>query len=110
MKAPSRGHETSLILGTKSRLARGRPTVGMVQRATERPTRIEYVGHATALLDLDGIRILTDPLLRLRVLHLRRTAELLAEPPRDIDKVLISHPATTISTSRRSRSSDGCRC
>ena len=35
--------------------------------------RIEYVGHATVFVDLDGVRLLTDPLLRNRVAHLRRS-------------------------------------
>jgi L-ascorbate metabolism protein UlaG (beta-lactamase superfamily) len=34
--------------------------------------RLTYVGHATVLVDLDGTRILTDPLLRERVAHLFR--------------------------------------
>ena len=32
----------------------------------------QYVGHATVFVDLDGVRLLTDPLLRNRVAHLRR--------------------------------------
>jgi L-ascorbate metabolism protein UlaG (beta-lactamase superfamily) len=54
--------------------------------------RITYVGHATVLIELAGIRLLTDPVLRPRVLHIER-----AVPPpsvevtRDIDAVLISH-------------------
>ncbi len=34
--------------------------------------RVGYVGHATVLVELDGVRLLTDPVLRRRVLHLRR--------------------------------------
>ncbi|MDX6620708.1 MAG: hypothetical protein QOK36_3094 [Gaiellales bacterium] len=51
-----------------------------------------WIGHGTALVELDGVRILTDPLLRDRVAHLRRRV-----PPapaaalRDIDVVLITH-------------------
>jgi len=33
---------------------------------------LTYVGHATVLIAMDGVRVLTDPLLRDRVLHLRR--------------------------------------
>ena len=51
---------------------------------------VAYVGHATVELELDGIRLVTDPLLRARVGHLRRVA-----PPADIspevDAVLVSH-------------------
>jgi L-ascorbate metabolism protein UlaG (beta-lactamase superfamily) len=53
--------------------------------------RVLYVGHSTVELQLDGISLLTDPLLRRRVAHLRRAAPLelgeLARP----DAVLISH-------------------
>lgn len=34
--------------------------------------RIAFLGHATVLIQLDGVRLLTDPLLRGRVAHLRR--------------------------------------
>ncbi len=34
--------------------------------------RIAFLGHATVLIELDGVRLLTDPLLRGRVAHLRR--------------------------------------
>ena len=36
--------------------------------------RIVFLGHATVLIELDGVRLLTDPLLRGRVAHLRRQA------------------------------------
>jgi L-ascorbate metabolism protein UlaG (beta-lactamase superfamily) len=54
--------------------------------------RVTYVGHATVLLELAGVRLLTDPVLRSRVLHIKRAAP----PPSDqvacdIDAVLISH-------------------
>lgn len=56
------------------------------------PTQITYIGHATTLIEIDGVRLLTDPLLRGRVAHLRRRAPL---PPGDwttrLDAVLISH-------------------
>jgi L-ascorbate metabolism protein UlaG (beta-lactamase superfamily) len=53
--------------------------------------RIEYVGHATVVVDVDGVRLLTDPLLRNRVAHLRRAAPVDAGSRRGIDAVLISH-------------------
>jgi L-ascorbate metabolism protein UlaG (beta-lactamase superfamily) len=53
--------------------------------------RIEYVGHATVFVDLDGVRLLTDPLLRNRVVHLRRSTPVAARALRGIDAVLISH-------------------
>jgi L-ascorbate metabolism protein UlaG (beta-lactamase superfamily) len=53
--------------------------------------RIEYVGHATVFVDLDGVRLLTDPLLRNRVAHLRRARPVSAKALRGVDAVLISH-------------------
>jgi L-ascorbate metabolism protein UlaG (beta-lactamase superfamily) len=54
--------------------------------------RVTYVGHATVLLELEGVRLITDPVLRPWVGPLRR------QGPRpspgvadDIDAVLISH-------------------
>jgi L-ascorbate metabolism protein UlaG (beta-lactamase superfamily) len=56
------------------------------------PEKVTYVGHATILVELDGIRLLTDPILRARVGPLRRQGAL---PPREhwegLDAVLISH-------------------
>lgn len=56
------------------------------------PDRITYAGHATVLLELDGVRLLTDPVLRGRVGHLRRQTR----PPApdiaaNLDAVLVSH-------------------
>jgi L-ascorbate metabolism protein UlaG (beta-lactamase superfamily) len=54
--------------------------------------RVTYVGHATVLVEIDGVRLLTDPVLRRRIGPLRRHG---APPdPRlteDVDAVLISH-------------------
>jgi L-ascorbate metabolism protein UlaG (beta-lactamase superfamily) len=54
-------------------------------------TRITWVGHATVLVAMDGVRLLTDPLLRARVAHLRRRAKVDPKAFRGIDAVLISH-------------------
>lgn len=51
--------------------------------------RLTWVGHATTLLDVGGIRILTDPLLKQRVAHLKRHGP--PPPPVDVDLVLLSH-------------------
>jgi L-ascorbate metabolism protein UlaG (beta-lactamase superfamily) len=51
---------------------------------------VTWIGHSTVLLELDGVRLLTDPVLRGRVAHLRRTAPL-GPPPAGVDAVLISH-------------------
>jgi L-ascorbate metabolism protein UlaG (beta-lactamase superfamily) len=54
--------------------------------------QITYLGHATLLLEMDGIRLLTDPLLRDSVFHLRRrSAPVRAPSYQNIDVVLISH-------------------
>jgi L-ascorbate metabolism protein UlaG (beta-lactamase superfamily) len=54
--------------------------------------RLTWVGHATVLLELGGARLLTDPLLRARVGHLRRQAPGPSpEATQDIDAVLVSH-------------------
>ena len=55
-------------------------------------TSITWIGHSTVLLEVDGLRLLTDPLLRPRFAHVRRVAP----PPdadalADLDVVLISH-------------------
>jgi L-ascorbate metabolism protein UlaG (beta-lactamase superfamily) len=64
----------------------------MAGLATPTPAaRISYVGHATVLMELDGIRVVTDPVLRRRVLHLRRHGDVTAEAFRHVDAVLISH-------------------
>ena len=56
-------------------------------------TRITYVGHSTVLIEIDGVRILTDPVFRRRVGgFLRRIPPVPgAETRRDIDAVLVSH-------------------
>jgi L-ascorbate metabolism protein UlaG (beta-lactamase superfamily) len=54
--------------------------------------RITWLGHATVVLDLDGVRLLTDPLLRAKAGPLRRRGK--APTPdqvSDIDAILISH-------------------
>jgi len=52
---------------------------------------IQYVGHATVFVDLDGVRLLTDPMLRNRVAHLRRATRVSPRAVRGVDAVLISH-------------------
>ena len=52
--------------------------------------RITWLGHATVLIELGPLRVLTDPLLRNRVAHLRRHAPPV-EPPGRLDAILLSH-------------------
>jgi L-ascorbate metabolism protein UlaG (beta-lactamase superfamily) len=61
--------------------------------AAEDGLRITYVGHATALIELGGARILTDPVLRSRLLLFIRRHAPDPDPgvTRDLDAVLISH-------------------
>jgi L-ascorbate metabolism protein UlaG (beta-lactamase superfamily) len=53
--------------------------------------RLLYVGHATVLIELDGVRLLTDPVLRPRVWHLRRRVPLDKSELEGIDAALVSH-------------------
>jgi L-ascorbate metabolism protein UlaG (beta-lactamase superfamily) len=53
--------------------------------------RIVYVGHATVLVEMDGVRVLTDPVLRPRIAHLRRVAKVDIGVLGGLDAVLISH-------------------
>jgi L-ascorbate metabolism protein UlaG (beta-lactamase superfamily) len=53
--------------------------------------QLTWIGHGTALLDLDGVRLLTDPLLRDRVAHLRRHAPLPPALLQSVDAVLLTH-------------------
>jgi L-ascorbate metabolism protein UlaG (beta-lactamase superfamily) len=69
--------------------------------------RVRYLGHATVLIELHGLRVLTDPVLGNRIAHLRRRAGLVGwsgpgglhtaapvqgiPPVAPVDVVLISH-------------------
>jgi L-ascorbate metabolism protein UlaG (beta-lactamase superfamily) len=55
------------------------------------PDRIRWLGHSTVLVGLDGVALLTDPLLRRRVLHLRRAVPVIDEGLEELDAVVISH-------------------
>lgn len=53
---------------------------------------ITYIGHATLLIEMDGLRLLTDPILRHQVWHLRRQQTMINELwYQKLDGVLISH-------------------
>ncbi len=53
---------------------------------------VTYVGHATALIELDGVRVLTDPILSGRVAHLRRHGGAVdVASLGQLDGVLVSH-------------------
>ena len=54
------------------------------------PDRITWLGHATVLVELGGVRLLTDPVLRPGVAHLRRAVAPPGAPAR-LDAALVSH-------------------
>jgi len=60
------------------------------EREVARPLAVSWLGHATSLIELDGVRLITDPVLRRRVGPLRRTAP---DAPLvgAVDAVLLSH-------------------
>lgn len=51
--------------------------------------RLTWLGHSTVLIEDGGVRLLTDPVLRPRVGHLRRNGK--PPEPGDVDAVLLSH-------------------
>ncbi|MCU0260185.1 MAG: MBL fold metallo-hydrolase [Ilumatobacteraceae bacterium] len=53
--------------------------------------RLTWVGHSTVMVEMGGLRFLTDPLLTDRVAHLRRRRRVDVEPARHADVVLVSH-------------------
>lgn len=54
--------------------------------------RVAYLGHATTMIEIDGVRMLTDPVLRGRVLHLRRYSPPVHEQDHSgIEAILLSH-------------------
>jgi L-ascorbate metabolism protein UlaG (beta-lactamase superfamily) len=54
--------------------------------------RITWIGHSTVLLELDGVRLITDPVLRNSILHVRRVSGPAAvETVGEVDAALVSH-------------------
>lgn len=53
-------------------------------------TTVTWLGHSSLVVEMDGVVIVTDPVLRSRVLLLRR-AEAAPDLPSRVDAVLISH-------------------
>ncbi len=57
-----------------------------------RSLAITWLGHSTVLIEVGGVRLLTDPVLRPRVAHLtRRVAEVEPSSLAPLDGVLLSH-------------------
>ncbi|MGZ8694600.1 MAG: MBL fold metallo-hydrolase [Gaiellaceae bacterium] len=60
--------------------------------SSQRGLRITWVGHSTVLLELDGVRLITDPVLRSRMTVLRRVAAPADVPGLgSLDAALVSH-------------------
>ena len=60
----------------------------------ESGTVVTFVGHATACIEMDGETLITDPLLRDRLLHLRREVPCAADdclPVDELSAVVVSH-------------------
>jgi L-ascorbate metabolism protein UlaG (beta-lactamase superfamily) len=55
------------------------------------PGAVTYLGHATTVIEIDGVKLLTDPLLRNRIAHLRRYAPAPVIDGLAPDAVLVSH-------------------
>lgn len=55
------------------------------------PGRVTWLGHSTTVIEVGGVRILTDPVIRARVAHLRRASEVPASALSEVDLVLVSH-------------------
>jgi L-ascorbate metabolism protein UlaG (beta-lactamase superfamily) len=53
--------------------------------------RICWLGHGSVLVELDGVRVLVDPVFRRRVAHLRRYPPPPALPLPALDAILITH-------------------
>ena len=56
-----------------------------------RPARITWLGHSTVLVELDGVWLLTNPVLRDWVAHVRRTTPADARIAPRLDGILVSH-------------------
>jgi L-ascorbate metabolism protein UlaG (beta-lactamase superfamily) len=52
---------------------------------------LTWLGHSTVVIDLEGTRVVTDPVLRGRVWHLRREAPVAADALGELDAILLSH-------------------
>ncbi len=60
-------------------------------RATNQSIEVRFLGHATTLVEIDGVRVLTDPFLRRSLGPLARHGPLPDPADLDVDAVVISH-------------------
>jgi L-ascorbate metabolism protein UlaG (beta-lactamase superfamily) len=54
-------------------------------------TSVTWLGHSSVLIEMDGARVVTDPVLRRRVAHLTRAAAVPIADVGQLDAVLVSH-------------------
>jgi L-ascorbate metabolism protein UlaG (beta-lactamase superfamily) len=59
--------------------------------AETRPDRLTWLGHSCVAIQLDGLVIVTDPVLRDRIVHLRRKERADTAALDGVDVVLLSH-------------------
>jgi len=52
---------------------------------------LTWLGHSTVVIDIDGTRLVTDPVLQRRLWHLRRDAAVDAQALGTLDAILVSH-------------------
>ena len=77
---------------TRRGLARVRAAVAGRRRRAARRGRLTFLGHSTVLIEVDDLRILTDPVLREGLGPVRRQVRaVLPELFADLDAVFISH-------------------
>ena len=62
----------------------------LTDRSNTSPSQLTFIGHATVLVEMNGVRLITDPLLRRRIVHLSRRPDKPADDLK-VDAVLISH-------------------
>ena len=53
--------------------------------------RVTWLGHSTVVIEIDGTRLITDPALRRRIWHLRRSEAVGDAALGELDGLLISH-------------------
>jgi L-ascorbate metabolism protein UlaG (beta-lactamase superfamily) len=53
--------------------------------------RVTWLGHSTVVIEIDGTRLITDPALRRRIWHLRRSEAVGGAALAELDGILVSH-------------------
>jgi len=62
-----------------------------IEAAVQRDGVLTWLGHSCAAIRLDGLLLVTDPVLRARVAHLRRKGSVDPASLKGVDAILISH-------------------